>query len=226
MTAVAAVTQGAARCFRYGRKWLLCSGNGLDPDPPARARPDRQRHAPRAGPRPGRRGAGRRRGGGAAAGAGGGPGPAVAGRGPGPGRRPRRGGPARGDHLLAQGLHPADPAVPRQVPLLHLRHRARQAAPRGPRDVPLPRRGAGDRPPGRRTGLQGSPVHPRRPTRGPLAARPASGWTRTATTTPSPTSGRWRSGCWRRPGCCRTSTPACCPGRTCSGSSPSRRRWA
>ena len=37
--------------------------------------------------------------------------------------------------------------------------------------------------------------------------RPGSGWTRAATTRRSPTSGRWRSGCWRRPGCCRTSTP-------------------
>ena len=61
---------------------------------------------------------------------------------------------------------------------------------------------------GRDAGLQGGAVHPRRPARGPLAGGPASGWTRTATTRPSPTSGRWRSGCSRRPGCCRTSTPA------------------
>ena len=39
--------------------------------------------------------------------------------------------------------------------------------------------------------------------------RPASGWTRTATTTRCPTSGPWPSWSWRRPACCRTSTPAC-----------------
>ena len=45
---------------------------------------------------------------------------------------------------------------------------------------------------------------------GPRTAgrRPGSGSTRTATTTRCPTSGRWPCGCWRRPGCCRTSTPA------------------
>lgn len=37
----------------------------------------------------------------------------------------------------------------------------------------------------------------------------ASGWTRTATTTPSPTSGRCRSASWRRPDSSRTSTPGC-----------------
>ena len=40
--------------------------------------------------------------------------------------------------------------------------------------------------------------------RGPLAARPASGSTRTATTRRWPTCGRWRSWCWRGPACCRT----------------------
>ena len=43
----------------------------------------------------------------------------------------------------------------------------------------------------------------------PGGSRPGSGWTRTATTTRSPTSGRWRSGSSRRPACCRTSTRAC-----------------
>ena len=38
----------------------------------------------------------------------------------------------------------------------------------------------------------------------PGGSRPASGWTRTATTTRCPMCGRWRSGCWRRPACCRT----------------------
>ena len=37
-----------------------------------------------------------------------------------------------------------------------------------------------------------------------VGGRPASGWTRTATMTRCPMSGRWRSGCSRRPGCCRT----------------------
>ena len=32
--------------------------------------------------------------------------------------------------------------------------------------------------------------------------------------------------CWKRPACSRTSTPACCPGRTSSGSSRSPRPWA
>ena len=34
-------------------------------------------------------------------------------------------------HLLAQGVHPADPAVPRPLPLLHVRHRAGPARPGG-----------------------------------------------------------------------------------------------
>ena len=35
-------------------------------------------------------------------------------------------------------------------------------------------------------------------------SQPGSGWTSTATTTPCPTSGRWRSASWRRPACSRT----------------------
>ena len=62
---------------------------------------------------------------------------------------------------------------------------------------------------GRGARLQGGAVHARRPAGGPLAAGQASGWTRTATTTRCPTSGRWRSACSRRPACCRTSTRAC-----------------
>ena len=42
----------------------------------------------------------------------------------------------------------------------------------------------------------------------PAGSRPASGWTRTATRTRSPTSGPWRSASSRRPACCRTSTRA------------------
>ena len=70
-----------------------------------------------------------------------------------------------------------------------------------------------DRPPGRRARLHRGAVHPRRPPRGPLAGGPGSGWTSRATTRRWPTSGRWRSGCSRRPGCCRTSTRASCRGR-------------
>ncbi len=44
---------------------------------------------------------------------------------PHPGRRPGGGQPAEDHHLLAQGLHPADPAVPGPLRLLHVRHRAR-----------------------------------------------------------------------------------------------------
>ena len=84
----------------------------------------------------------------------------------------RRRAPGR-RHLLPQGVRPAHAAVPRPLPLLHLRHRPAPAA----RGVPGARRGAGDRPGGRRAGLQGGAVHPRRPARGALARRRASGWT-------------------------------------------------
>ena len=47
-----------------------------------------------------------------------------------------------GRHLLAQGLHPADAAVPRRLPLLHVRAAAAQR--RG--GLPLARRGARHRP--------------------------------------------------------------------------------
>ena len=93
-----------------------------------------------------RRGARRGRGRRAAPGARRRPDLARRGRRPGPGRRAGGGRPPRRRHLLAQGLHPADPAVPGPVPLLHVRHRARQAAARGPRHVPVPGRGAGHRP--------------------------------------------------------------------------------
>ena len=50
---------------------------------------------------------------------------------------------------------------------------------------------------------------------GPRTAgpRPGCGSTSRATTRRSTTSARWRSGCSRRPACCRTSTPASCRGR-------------
>ena len=81
---------------------------------------------------------------------------------PGPGRRR----PSRRRHLLAQGVHPADPAVPRPLPLLHVRHHAEPActAPFLSPDEVLAIADAG-----RGAGLQGGAVHPRRPARGPLA---------------------------------------------------------
>ena len=134
----------------------------------------------------------------------------------------RLGRPARRRHVLEEGLHPADPAVPGPVPLLHVRHRAAPAAGR----LPGPRRGARDRPRRRRAGLQGGAVHPRRPAGGALAGGPGVAGRARATTPPWTTCGRARSRCWRRPACCRTSTRACCPGRSCSGCSRSRRAWA
>ena len=82
------------------------------------------------------------------------------------GRRPGSGGPARDHHLLEEGLHPADPAVPGPLRLLHVRDRAE--APRQP--VPQPRRGAGHRPRRRAARLQGGPLHPGGPPGGPVAA--------------------------------------------------------
>ncbi len=78
------------------------------------------------------------------------------------------GGPGRRRHVLAQGLRPADPAVPRPLPLLHLRDDAGPAA----RAVPEPGRGAADRPGRRGAGLQGGAVHPGRPPGGALAPGP------------------------------------------------------
>ena len=85
-------------------------------------------------------------------------------------------------HLLAQGVHPADPAVPRPLPLLHVRHRARQAARAGHGCTCRPTRSSTIARQGARAGLQGGAVHPRRPARGPLAGGAASGWTSAATT--------------------------------------------
>ena len=68
------------------------------------------------------------------------------------------------DLLLAQGLHPADQALPRRLPLLHLR---RDAA-RQPPGLSLARRGLGHRP--RRQGgrLHRGAVHPGRQARAAL----------------------------------------------------------
>ena len=134
--------------------------------------------------------------------------PAVCRRRTGPRRRAGGGRAARRGDLLPQGLHPAHPAVPRPVPLLHVRHGARASCAGGRRTSPPTR--SSTSPAGRRAGLQGGAVHPRRPARGPLARGARSGWTSRATTRRWTTSGRWRSGCWRRPGCCRTSTPGSC----------------
>ena len=133
-----------------------------------RAQAVRERAAPGAGPGPGRQGAGSGRGRDAAAG------PRRAAdrpaqlRVPDQGRRPGGGWPARRHHLLAQGLHPADQAVPGPLRLLHLRHGARPAA----QPLPVAGRGHRDRRRRRRAGLQGGPVHPGRPARGPLAPGP------------------------------------------------------
>ncbi len=81
---------------------------------------------------------------------------------------PRRQRPAA-DQLFAQGLHPGHPPVPGQLPLLHLCHGAGQAARPGRGHVPRARRDPRHRPPRRRTRLQGSTFHARRPSRGSLA---------------------------------------------------------
>ena len=86
--------------------------------------------------------------------------------------RPRRGAgrrrPSGRRHLLPQGVRAAHAAVPRPLPLLHVRHRAAPPA----RGVPRARRGAGDRPRRSRGRVQGGAVHPRRPAGGALAGGP------------------------------------------------------
>ena len=109
-------------------------------------------------------------------------------------------------HLLAQGLHPADDAVPRQVRLLHLRPAA------GPARVAVPRRPSevlAHRPAGRRGRLPRGAVHARRAPRGALPGRRASGWPSTATPVHRRLPGRHvRSWCSTRPACSPTPTPA------------------
>ena len=87
---------------------------------------------------------------------------------PRPRRRAGRRRPSGRRHLLPQGVRAAHAAVPRPLPLLHVRHRAAPPA----RGVPRARRGAGDRPRGRRGRVQGGAVHPRRPAGGALAGGP------------------------------------------------------
>ncbi len=99
------------------------------------------------------------------------PRPAAHGRGPGARRRSGARRPPRGGHLLAQGLHPADPAVPRPLPLLHVRPDADPARARGPAPYLSPDEVLAIAGRGRCDGLQGGAVHPRRPAGGPLAGR-------------------------------------------------------
>ena len=122
-------------------------------------------------------------------------------------RRPGRGRSPWPGHVLPQGVHPADPAVPRPLPLLHLRHHARQLRAAGGRTCrPTRCSRSPARAPRWAARRRCSPSATARRTAG---RRPASGSTRTATTRRWTTCARWRSGCSRRPGCCRTSTPAC-----------------
>ncbi len=71
-------------------------------------------------------------------------------------------------HLLAQGVHSPHPAMPRRLPLLHLRQGA--AAPQ--EHLPRRRRSIGDSARGQGRRLQGSPVHPGRQTRGSIHGCP------------------------------------------------------
>ncbi len=87
-------------------------------------------------------------------------------------------GPARphrsvAGQLFAQGVHPDHPSVPRHLPLLHVRHRPRQAARAGPRHVHGARRDPRRRPPRCRIRLQGSAFHARRPSRDAMGRSPA-----------------------------------------------------
>ena len=105
-------------------------------------------------------------------------------------------GPAGCRHLLPQGVHPAHAAVPRPLPLLHVRHRAAPPA----RRVPRARRGAGDRPGRARRRAARRRCSPS--ATGPRSAGPprASGWRPAATTPRWSTCAPARSRCWRRPG--------------------------
>jgi FO synthase len=62
-----------------------------------------------------------------------------------------------------------------------------------------------------------------RPARGPLAGGAGVARRPRLRLDTCPTCARWPSWCSRRPACCRTSTPASCRGRSCSGSSRWRR---
>ena len=100
--------------------------------------------------------------------------------------------PWRARLLFAQGLHPADPAVPRRLPLLHLRA---PAAPRRARPISTRERGAGDRPRRRQGRLPRGAVHPRRQAGTALPRGARGAWRGSATRPRSPTSPRWRRWC-------------------------------
>ena len=119
-------------------------------------------------------------------------------------RAVRDGRPRDEGHLLPEGVHPADDAVPGQMRLLHVRQGA--GPPR--RALPDARPGAAHRPAGRRSRLPRGAVHPR--ASGPRSATrwPAPGWTSTVTARPSTTWRRCAAWCSTRPGCCPTPTPA------------------
>ena len=97
-----------------------------------------------------------------------------------PARRPDRAGPCRArrrarapGHLLAQGLHPPDHAVPRPLRLLHLRQGAgpRSTSPYlSPEEVLAIARGRAAR------RLPRGPVHPGRAARAALPGGRATGW--------------------------------------------------
>ena len=149
------------------------SGNGEVTDPEGDSgtgsrRAHRVGHAPDAGPGQGRQAARRGRGDGPAPRPRRGPEQAPRIREPDQGRRPRSRETPERHHLLAQGLHPAHPAVPGPLRLLHVRDRPAPAA----QPVPGAGRDPRHRPPGGRTRLQGSPVHPRRQAGRPVAPGP------------------------------------------------------
>ena len=123
--------------------------------------------------------------------------------GAGPGRARRRARPP--GHLLAQGLHPADHAVPRPLRLLHLR----QGAGPGDRALPDARRGAGASP-----GPGATPGATRRSSpwaSGPsCATRWRADWLAGAGVRLDGRLPRARcaASSWRRPACSPTPTPA------------------
>ena len=135
-------------------------------------------------------------------------------------RAVRDAGPRRPHHLLAQGLHPADHAVPGQVRLLHLR-----PAP-GPAGLAVPVA---------RPGAEASPA----PAPAAAATRrcspwandpscatrwPPSGWPSTATPPRSTTWPPCAGWSWTRPACSPTPTPARCPTTSWRSCARCRRR--
>ena len=109
------------------------------------------------------------------------------------------------DHLLfAQGLHSADPALPRRLPLLHVRASAAQGRAR----LSLARRGARDRAGRPGGGMQGGAVHARRQAGAALPRRRATSSPASDIATTLSYLARSRSApCSTRPACCRTSIP-------------------